>query len=397
MAANVRIRIPTAPLLCLLCMALLPGGAVALDAAEREARARELERLQQRLEALRHERDTMRSRFDRDQQALREVERRIGRTVRELRRLERQLAAQRRKLAGLRREKRTLEKRLATQRELLARQIRAAWMIGKQEYLKLLLNQEDPARLGRVMTYYRYFNAARSRRIDAVRETLDELARLAESLKTETARLETLRTQTLKRQQALRADRNQRRKVVARLKAELQDRERAIARLQENERHLRQVLEAIETSLTDLLAEDGMARPFASLRGRLPWPVEGKVRNLYGKTRQRSDLKWNGVLIQAREGRTVRAIARGRVAYADWLRGYGLLIILDHGDGYMSLYGQNQSLFKEVGDWVEAGEPIAAVGRSGGRDQSALYFEIRVNGKPANPVRWCSRRAPRRG
>lgn len=377
-------------LLLFTALALPATAAPALSESERQAKARELERLQQRLEALRAERDAVRSRFDRDQKALREVERRIGRTVRELKALERKLRTRRRKLRELRREEGALQGKLATQRELLARQVRAAWMIGRQEYLKLLLNQEDPARLGRVVVYYRYFNAARQKRIDAVRDTLDALARIAGQVREETARLETLRQRTLERQQALRADRRQRRKVVARLQAELRNREQAIAHLQENERQLRAVLEAIESSLTDLLADTGMERPFASRRGKLPWPVKGKVQKLYGKARQRSDLKWNGVRILAREGRTVRAIARGRVAYADWLRGYGLLLILDHGDGYMSLYGQNQSLFKEVGDWVEAGEPIATVGRSGGQAQSALYFEIRHNGKPTNPLRWCS-------
>ncbi len=388
---------PKTLLLALLMSCLLPVGAQALSEAERQAKARELEQLQQRLEALRQERDAVRTRFDRDQRALREVERRIGRTVRELKRLEKQLRRQRDKLARLRKQEAGLKRRLATQRELLARQIRAAWMIGKQEYLKLLLNQEDPARLGRTITYYRYFNRARSQRIESVRTTLAELERVAAAVKTETARLETLREETLARQAALKRDRQKRRQVVARLQAELKDREQAIAHLQANEQRLRDVLEAIEASLTDLLADTGMEKPFGSQRGKLPWPVQGKVQKLYGKRRARSDLKWNGVLIQAREGRTVHAIARGRVAYADWLRGYGLLIILDHGDGYMSLYGQNQSLFKEVGDWVEAGEPIASVGRSGGQQRSALYFEIRHNGRPANPLRWCSRPPPRRG
>ncbi len=376
-------------LLLFTALALPAAAAPVLSESERQAKARELERLQQRLEALRAERDAVRGRFERDQKALREVERRIGRTVRELKRLEGKLRARRKRLQALRRQEGALQRKLAAQRELLARQVRAAWMTGRQEYLKLLLNQEDPARLGRVVVYYRYFNAARKARIDAVRGTLEALARIAGQVREETARLEALRQRTLERQQTLRADRRQRRKVVARLQAELRDREQAIAHLQENERRLRAVLEAIEASLTDLLADSEVAQPFASRRGKLPWPVDGKVQKLYGKARQRSDLKWNGVRILAREGRTVRAIARGRVAYADWLRGYGLLLILDHGDGYMSLYGQNQSLFKEVGDWVEAGEPVAAVGRSGGQTQSALYFEIRHNGKPTNPLRWC--------
>ena len=378
-------------LLVLLSALVLPAlAAPVLGESERQAKARELEQLQQRLKVLRAERDAVRSRFDRDQKALRQVERRIGRTVQELKRLEGKLRVRRKRLQTLRRQQSGLQHKLATQRKLLARQVRAAWMIGRQAYLKLLLNQEDPARLGRVVVYYRYFNAARRKRIDAVRDTLAELERIAGQVREETTRLEALRQRILERQQALRADRRKRHAVVARLQSELRDREQAIAHLQANERQLRAVLEAIKDSLTDLLAGSDMVRPFASRRGKLPWPVKGKIQKLYGKVRQGSGLKWKGVRIVAREGRTVHAIARGRVAYADWLRGYGLLLILDHGDGYMSLYAQNQSLFKEVGDWVEAGEPIAVVGHSGGQAQSALYFEIRHNGKPTNPLRWCS-------
>jgi septal ring factor EnvC (AmiA/AmiB activator) len=138
------------------------------------------------------------------------------------------------------------------------------------------------------------------------------------------------------------------------------------------------------------LSSDGAEhQPFAKLRGRLNWPSRGKLITRYGSARKVGKLKWQGVNISAPEGTEVRAISHGRVAFSDWLRGFGLLTIIDHGDGYMSLYGGNQSLFKEVGDWVEAGEAIASVGNSGGRQDSALYFEIRHNGKPSNPLKWC--------
>ena len=130
---------------------------------------------------------------------------------------------------------------------------------------------------------------------------------------------------------------------------------------------------------------------FGKLKGKLHWPTQGRVQDNFGKNRASGRKLTNGVLIQADEGREVRSVAQGRVAYADWLRGYGMLLILDHGDGYMSLYGHNQAIYKELGEWVQAGEVIATVGKSGGENQSSLYFEIRHNGKPDNPLRWCRR------
>ena len=139
----------------------------------------------------------------------------------------------------------------------------------------------------------------------------------------------------------------------------------------------------------DLPTEQGERKAFAGLRGKLKWPSRGRLANRYGSRRKEGKLKWQGVMIKAPEGTEVTAISHGRIAFSDWLRGFGLLTIIDHGDGYMSLYGGNQSLYKEVGDWVEAGDVIASVGNSGGHRETALYFEIRHNGKPTNPLKWC--------
>lgn len=168
--------------------------------------------------------------------------------------------------------------------------------------------------------------------------------------------------------------------------------------MQEDERRLQRLLDSLATAPRDnsqtpaegeLASEGTEHTPFLTLRGRLQWPSRGKLTTRYGSARKVGKLKWQGVNIKAPEGTEVHAISHGRVAFSDWLRGFGLLTIIDHGDGYMSLYGGNQSLFKEVGDWVEAGEVIAGVGNSGGRKNSALYFEIRHNGKPTNPLKWC--------
>ena len=162
-----------------------------------------------------------------------------------------------------------------------------------------------------------------------------------------------------------------------------------------NEKQLERVLNVITESMPEILTEPGEHKAFASLKGKLYWPALGTVRALFGKPRKVAKIKWNGVIIKARRGNNVRAISHGRVAYADWLRGYGLLIIIDHGDGYMSLYGHNEDIRKETGDWVEEGEIIGSVGNTGGQAKTGLYFEIRHNGKPTNPKIWC--RKVRRG
>ena len=156
-----------------------------------------------------------------------------------------------------------------------------------------------------------------------------------------------------------------------------------------NEQLLQQLLKEIRKIMPTMLTEIDKRETFGKRRGRLRWPAIGKVKKLFGKPRQAANVKWNGVLIPGKEGNNVRAISHGRVAYADWLRGYGMLIIIDHGDGYMTLYGYNQALYKETGDWVEEGEIVATVGRSGGQKKSGLYFEVRVKGQPSNPAKWC--------
>lgn len=379
------------PVLALL-LAGAPLTAAGYTEQERQLRAAELERLQQQIRTLTRQRNRVRNRYDEIQQELRLTEQAISNTVRELRRLDRQLGQQKKELRRLQRQQQELRQQLARQRELLARQVRAAYMIGRQEYLKLLLNQQDPATLGRAMTYYRYFNAARLARIGEVNDTLQELARVSADITEKTRTLNDLRETRQAHKTGLETTFRKRQAVIASLEREIRTRDQQLERLQQDEKHLQELLQAIETALPDDLTAPG-SQSFASLRGKLGWPVQGKVRNLFGRSRYQGRLKWNGVMIDARAGNTVRAVARGRVAYADWLRGYGLLIIIDHGDGYMSLYGHNQSLYKEVGDWVEANEAIAGVGDSGGQSNPGLYFEIRHNGKPSNPARWCSRRS----
>ncbi len=367
---------------------VISSGYAQLSDEERAIKAGELARLQGRIDSIVAERNEVRSRYDQVQQTLRATEQKIGTYVQELEQLNQQMRKQDRQLQKLMKQHQRLQKDVESQRELLGEQVRAAYMIGRQEYLKLLLNQQDPAEMGRVMAYYKYFNQARQVRIEQALHSLTQLDEVSRRLKQEKRVLQTIRDEQKSKKQALEKSNRHRAQLVAQLGQEIHSKEEQIRQLRRNEQQLKAVLEAIEDSLADILPSD-QQHNFATFKGRLTWPTRGKVDNLYGQSRHKGRLKWNGVLIQAREGNSVHAVSRGRVAYADWLRGYGLLVILDHGEGYMSLYGHNQSLLKEVGDWVETDEAIANVGSSGGQQSAGLYFEIRHNGRPANPAKWC--------
>ncbi len=364
-----------------------------LSDEERTLKAEELARLQDRLESIVAERNQVRNRYDEVQQALRSAERKIGDYVQELKQLKRQLRQQDRQLQKSLKQQKQLQQDVAQQRDLLGEQVRAAYMIGRQEYLKLLLNQQDPAAMGRTMAYYKYFNQARQTQIEQALRSIAQLEVVSRRLAEEKRVLQAMRDEQNAKKRKLENTNRQREQLVAQLGQEIHSKEAQIKLLRQNEQQLKAVLAAIEDSLSDILPME-QQRNFVAYKGQLAWPARGKIDNRYGQSRHKGKLKWHGVLIHAPEGNTVYAVSRGRVAYADWLRGYGLLLILDHGDGYMSLYGHNQSLLKEVGDWVEADEAIANVGSSGGQQSAGLYFEIRHNGRPANPANWC--RASRR-
>ncbi|MDH3948130.1 MAG: peptidoglycan DD-metalloendopeptidase family protein, partial [Gammaproteobacteria bacterium] len=324
------------------------SGYTQLSDEERAIKAEELARLQGRIESIVAERNEVRSRYDEVQQALRTTERKVGAYIQELKQIKQQLRKQDRQLQKLFKQQKQLQRDVKNQRELLGEQIRAAYMIGRQEYLKLLLNQQDPAAMGRTMAYYKYFNQARQARIEQALQSITQLDAVSRRLEQEKRVLQAMRDEQKAKKQALEKTNRQRAQLVAQLSQEIHSKEEQIKQLRQNEQQLKAVLEAIEDTLADILPAE-QPRNFAAYKGRLIWPANGKVDNLYGQSRHKGRLKWNGVMIHAREGNTVHAVSRGRVAYADWLRGYGLLVILDHGDGYMSLYGHNQSLLKEVG------------------------------------------------
>ena len=368
---------------------------VLADEDEQEQQQEELDNLKIKIKNIRSELDKVRSLHDKVRQDLRTTEINISKRVSSLKQLKRKLRYQNKRLRKLKIQQRGLKKDLATQRDLLGQQVRTAYTIGKQEYLKLLLNQENPNAIGRVLTYYEYFNQARSERIDTSTKTLVSLSQVKKSIRKESKTLQRLKRQQIKEKKDLEVSYKERAIVIAKLSKDIENKDIVLQQMLANEKQLERVLNVITESMPEILVEQGKHEPFASLRGKLYWPALGKVNLLFGKKRQHARVKWNGVMIKARQGNNVRAISHGRVAYADWLRGYGLLIIIDHGDGYMSLYGHNEDIKKETGDWVDAGDIIASVGNTGGQAKAGLYFEIRYKGKPTNPKKWC--RKVRRG
>ena len=352
----------------------------------------------QALEKVRHDIGKMQAEIrktqllhDSVQKEILKLEIELARINKDLALVSRKIRTEQSKLSKLYRNRKVLKQDLKAQHKLLAGQVKSAYMMGRQEYIKIILNLEDSSSVGRTMTYYDYFNRARLNRIESSQKTLVSLQAVEEKIKKQTARLKQTREQQTAKQAELKKVSRSRAIVVAKLHSELVNKEQNLSQLLEDEQRLQRLIKDLDRAIPDILTDPGKRKSFAKLKGKLDWPTKGKLKALYGKPRNSSRVKWNGVMIMAGTGRDVKAVSHGRVAFADFLRGYGLLLIIDHGDGYMSLYGHNQTIYKDIGEWVEAGETISSVGTSGGQKHSGLYFEIRHNGKPTNPVRWCRR------
>ena len=272
----------------------------------------------------------------------------------------------------------------------LSELLRTAYAMGRADGLRMLLNQEDPIRASRVMSYFAYLNRERVRGIQAVEASAARLARLAHGAELETMRLRELAARQETARRRLETAKAERAQVLSGLEQAIASREGDLASLSRNAENLRLLVEHLRQR-AQIKAELQVQRdPFSSRRGRLAWPLlEGRIRAGFGTAKPGSDQTWDGCLLGAREGEEVRSIYDGRVIYADWLLGFGLLLVIDHGDGFMSFYGHNQALLKEVGEWVAAAEVIGLSGNSGGRDEPVLYFAIRHNGEPIDPAKWC--------
>src|SRR5271170_3483649 len=338
----------------------------------------EIERVTHEVEAEQVERD----RLTRD---LRSSELSVGKAREALLEVRRQRAEGAARRAALATEKKTRETQLAENRAALAGQMRAAYLIGRQEPLKLLLNQKDPALAGRMFAYYSYFGRARAGQIKLIEEDVQRIGELEGELEAEDAKLAELEKQQRTQLNALEAAREQRSHVLATLEAQSHTRAQNLARLKSEQAGLEKLLRELRAALERFPVEGNDA--FTRLRGKLNWPVNGQLVARFGEARA-GGVHWDGVLVATERGSPVKAVCQGRVIYADWLPGLGLLTIVDHGVGYLSLYGHNEKLLKAVGDEVAAGDTIASAGDSGGSSRPELYFEIRKAGKPVDPRPW---------
>jgi septal ring factor EnvC (AmiA/AmiB activator) len=379
-------------ILPILLIPAVPPVAFAQDdgAGPAKIKEQELEEVRDKISDLKKSMDKSARDRDRLTEDLQNAEVAIAEKRLRLQDLERERAWSAKRLAELDDAIAAREAELARESGHLSAQVRAAYMSGSQEKIKLLLNQRDPAMLGRMMAYYRYFNDYRADNIGAVTAKIRELAGMHSEVAAEEARLADLAKTRSAELEKLAGAQAERQNLLAALKERMAAEGREIERLAAQEKDLARLIAELTSILSDypITSEE----PFSDFRGRLTWPVAGTLLRDFGQPRVGGELKWNGVVLAAPRGREVRSVYHGRVAFADWLAGMGLLVIVDHGEGYMTLYGYNETILKNAGDWVAPGDVIATVGDSGGQADAGLYFEIRRGTQPLNPRRWVTRR-----
>jgi septal ring factor EnvC (AmiA/AmiB activator) len=356
--------------------------------AQQDANPQDLKRLESAIEDLQRELGRHRGKYGALEAQLRKNEVAIGNLSTLIRANRKKQAALEQELTSLRSRRRQLEQDRNKQQVLIAAQLRSAYQLGQEKTLKVLLNQEDPALISRALTYVDYFNKARMREIDQFNNTLTELRALEPAIVEKSATLKQTGQQLATEKSTLGHQQKARQQTLASLSQTIKTKDAQLQQHEKDQARLEALLNTVEDVAASFASMED-ARPFGSLKGKMKWPARGKIVNRFSRRRQHGGLKWQGVEIRGKEGNKITAIHHGRVVFADWLGGQGLLIVIDHGDGYMSLYGHNQSLLHETGDWIRTGEIIATMGNSGGRSQTGLYFEIRHKGKARNPAGWC--------
>ncbi|TNC96166.1 MAG: peptidase M23 [Gallionellaceae bacterium] len=347
----------------------------------------DLEKLRQRITSLQKDFEKANESKAEVADDLRESERAISDSNRALEQLTQQQRAAKKDLAELQQRAATLRGDMREQQALLGRLLYRQYIEGgDRDHLKLLLNDVDANQLSRNLQYYQYIARSRADTMRSIRSSLDKLRAVTAEVRGKSEEVAALQAEELQGLQKLERDKRTRQQTLSKIAAQLKQQRREIGRLQRNENHLSQLVEKLAHMLPGI---DG--KPFKSLKGKLALPVNGKKTNQFGVRRAENNLMWTGWFLRASANQTVKAVAGGRVVYADWLRGFGNLLIIDHGQGYMSLYGNNETLYKQVGDSIRAGDMVSTVGNSGGNEDSGLYFELRFEGKPIDPAKWMRR------
>jgi len=371
--------------LILLCLSL----ALPVSAAGKDATESQLKKLRQNISAIQRDLKKQQKQASKLSRDLRQSEREIASLSRSRADLQAKLKRLRGNADGLEAKRDQLRRDLTELRKVIRLQIQDQHRQGNLPRLQLMLSQQDPEEVSRMLRYHDSISRALLTQIQHFRNKLAALG----STETDLGKVELEIAAKLKQQgeeaEQLKAQQAKRKKLLAKVQAEIRSDKRQLARYQADQQRLSKVLKDIHRSL-DAAKLVSNNKAFRSLRGKLPWPLRGKVRRTFGS--KRDNIIYDGIFIAGGDGQSVKAVHHGRVVFADFLRGYGLVIIIDHGDNYLSLYGHNQSINREVGDWVSAGDVVAAVGRSGGQSESGLYFAIRRNGKADNPQRWLGRR-----
>ena len=401
-------------------------GPLCVSANQDDSRQFELDALKQRLQTLQEEfRNTQ---ADRQEAAdeLRQSEIAISSGVRQLRQLDGERQRTRSELQTLTQQADATAKHIQQQQQHLAQALKGAYLRGQGDALKLILNGADPNQTARDLRYLTYLSRAQHAMIKSLRDDLARLAALQQTTAQKTNELTQLQVTREAEHKKLLVDKREREQVLQKLSLQIQQQRREISNLKRDERSLTQLVERLNRLMAQQAAREaararaaeqakkaGQAgkeatsqprtpvavntetpvafradRPFSGLKGSLRLPVAGELMNRFGAPREGGGVSWKGLFIRAAQGAAVKAIAAGQVVFADWLRGFGNLIIVDHGEGYMSLYSNNESLYKQVGERVQPGDAIAAVGNSGGQPDTGLYFEMRHQSRPVNPLLW---------
>lgn len=359
----------------------------------------ELDNLRKRIGALQQELEKTSESKSEAADALRESERAISESNRKLNDLSQQQRQATQALQQMQQQSAQLEKDAQGQQALLGALLYQQYLGGRREYLQLLLNDSDPNQKARELQYYEYIARSRAAWLNTLRANQAQIDSLAEQAKQKSDEIATLQDEEKKQKKHLEEDKQSRQHVLNKVASQLKQQRQEMDRLQRNENRLSQLVEKLSRMLSQpkganvlsnsQLPDDRFdGKPFDTLKGKLILPVKGVVTNRFGAPHNDSRVLWKGLFLRASSGQPVKAVAAGRVVFADWMRGFGNLLIIDHGKGYMSLYGNNETLYKQVGDTLSGGDTVATVGNSGGNEDSGLYFELRFEGKPLDPMQW---------
>jgi septal ring factor EnvC (AmiA/AmiB activator) len=351
----------------------------------------DLAKLQQEINKLQSWLKETESEHDKLSESVRKSDEKMGGLAKKIDETRALLNQERSRLKKLQAEQSQLRTLKSEQKQQLAKQLSGAQKLGNQGSIKVLLNQDDPQKISRMLKYYEYFNQARMESIQTLIVNLKRLNNIeAEILAQQSALIKT-ENSLLKKNKQFSTEKKQHKKLLASLEARRKEKSNDLSQKQKDQKRLQQLINEVATLLDNSVRKQD-ARPIRSLKGKLPRPTKGRIVKAFGNHNSLARNKWQGWLMKGYEGSAITAIHHGRIVFSDWLRGFGLLLIVDHGDGYLSLYARNQSLLKSVGDWVYQGENIATLGASGGFKEPRLYFEIRHKGIPLDPAAWLGRK-----